>query len=362
MVGSDAIMSCCGMFDVEGSTVSAERKFHQALQGIYIPHTASEHNLLPSNFPSHYFKDPAGVLTTTKEGEIWEIPSGSRGFANEYSQYHFPRAFPTLFPYGMGGIGADVERISEVSYERQVEWMMRQSHARFATHEVFMFVVFNTLQRRKICLGAKLMTSHQNLSHISTILRGLDYAEVSGRLESDINSGKTSVFSDPELKKIMSLTSIANSISRGSREYVNARRNEIRGMFVRYGGPHFFLTINPDDSRHSLIVALKNQEEQDIFKTVIPLTSQAYNRMRCKIVAENPVLQAEFFDRIFQTVMDVLIGFSRESKIGILGKVSAYYAMIEAQGKGTLHAHGLIWLEDGISNEKTVLANEICRF
>jgi hypothetical protein len=34
---------------------------------------------------------------------------------------------------------------------------------------------------------------------------------------------------------------------------------------------------------------------------------------------------------------------------GILGVVKAYYGCIEAQGRGTLHCHTLIWLEGGLN-------------
>ena len=45
--------------------------------------------------------------------------------------------------------------------------------------------------------------------------------------------------------------------------------------------------------------------------------------------------------------MDHILGFGRSDHVGILGQVQTYYAIIEAQGKGTLHAHSLVWLTDG---------------
>ena len=48
-----------------------------------------------------------------------------------------------------------------------------------------MFVVFNIIQRRKICLGAKLLTQKSNLPHVASLLEELDYGEVKKRLEGD---------------------------------------------------------------------------------------------------------------------------------------------------------------------------------
>ena len=64
-------------------------------------------------------------------------------------------------------------------------------------------------------------------------------------------------------------------------------------------------------------------------------------------MADNLVLQAKFFDMIFQAVIDSLFGFGRESRLSIFGKVVAHYHIIKAQGKGTLYVHGLIWTADG---------------
>jgi hypothetical protein len=148
----------------------------------------------------------------------------------------------------------------------------------------------------------------------------------------------------------MQVTSVANGMVKGSREYVKRRRMEIKGMFVRYGGPVFFITVNPDDARHPLIVAMRSDTEGGYFENSVTESFARYNQKRLKMVAEDPVLQAQFFDTIFKAVIDVVFGFDKEpSKVGIFGEVSAYYAVVESQGKGTLHAHGLIWLMEGTS-------------
>lgn len=33
---------------------------------------------------------------------------------------------------------------------------------------------------------------------------------------------------------------------------------------------------------------------------------------------------------------------------GIFGTVKAYYGCVEAQGRGTLHCHMMVWLEGGL--------------
>ncbi|KAF9057091.1 hypothetical protein BJ165DRAFT_1309114, partial [Panaeolus papilionaceus] len=43
---------------------------------------------------------------------------------------------------------------------------------------------------------------------------------------------------------------------------------------------------------------------------------------------------------------------STSSDYGVLGKTSAYYGCIEAQGRGSLHCHMLVWLEDSLNPDE----------
>ncbi|KAJ3720729.1 hypothetical protein DFJ43DRAFT_960931, partial [Lentinula guzmanii] len=49
------------------------------------------------------------------------------------------------------------------------------------------------------------------------------------------------------------------------------------------------------------------------------------------------------------TLIHILLGTMRPSGKGVFGKVSVYYGVVEAQGRGTLHLHLLIWLKHGLS-------------
>jgi len=349
------VLQCCGVFD---SQISSERKFYQALHGLYIPHQSEDHSSLPSSFPTHLYKNTDGPTTGLQEVDLWEVPSSSECFANEYDSNHFPSAFPCLFPYGVGGFQV-VHRPKPISMEIQMRQMLRQGHRIYARHEIFSFVVFNTVQRRKLCLGSRLITSRYLLPQVCELLKNLSYDSIIETLTQSTfsnarrNSGNSHydnvLRQDPTLKKLMQLTSLANQIPRGTREYMHVRRREISATFIQFGGPHFFVTINPDDVRHPLALGLTSQGRPDPGKIVLsgrfPLY---YNRLRHRLVADNPVAQAEFFDTVLLAVLESLFGFGRPDHIGLLGKVAAHYTMVEAQGKGTLHAHALIWLTDGI--------------
>src|SRR6266496_694611 len=135
-------MSCCDILP-------------QALHGIYLPHTAAQHSSLPTHFPSHLFLSNTHIEDCMDD--MVRIPYGDAGFANDYEWDYILKAFSKEFPLGCGGFSCPDQEDREIPWEDHMRWMMEQSHGKFAAHEIFMFIVFNILQWRKICMGAKLM-------------------------------------------------------------------------------------------------------------------------------------------------------------------------------------------------------------
>jgi hypothetical protein len=281
-----------------------------------------------------------------RQDDLIEISYGETGFANEYETDHLMKAFPTLNPYGIGGFG-DSKREVSISWERQMASLLLQSHRLHARHEVFMFIVFNLLQRRKISLEAKLYTRNSSLLEVRGLLQKVDYEEAHRRLAVDIASGNKHFFTDPLLNQLMQATSVANGMVRGSREYVMKRRSEIMGLFISNESPAFFVTVNSDNTKHPLMLSMWCNATGSRIDVPMRDNFVRYHQKRLKIIAEDSVLQAQFFDIIFSAVIDVVFGFNMNPRVGILGEVNAHYTVIEAQGKGTLHAHALIWLTDG---------------
>ena len=253
-------LQCGSIVETEGNSVPSIAKFHQALHSIYIPHKSTETSLLSIEFPSHLYKEPAGFLSSTADSkDLWEINFDMQNYANEYDPSFFPSAFPTLYPYGVGGF-QDLYRIPSVPVDTHIKTLLLQYHELYACHEIFMFVVYNVIQRREICGSSRLVTDRRMLPNVCEILRQLDYETISQALSSVPSSSPHSVSDnpDPRVRKLMELTSVANARIRGTYEYMQQCRNEIRALFVRFGAPHFFITINSDDDHHPLILAISS--------------------------------------------------------------------------------------------------------
>lgn len=94
------------------------------------------------------------------------------------------------------------------------------------------------------------------------------------------------------------------------------------------------MTINPHDLTSSVIPVLVGIDLDEWF-VMSPFE-------RAKIVAERPDAAAIVFDLQIRAFLDIIIKFKHGP--GVFGHCHAYYGTVEAQGRGTLHCHMLLWI------------------
>ena len=66
-----------------------------------------------------------------------------------------------------------------------------------------------------------------------------------------------------------------------------------------------------------------------------------------------------FFRFIIETTLKSLFGIDAtkyrvSSEMGLLGVLSAYFGVVEAQGRGCLHVHMLLWLKNAPNADEMV--------
>lgn len=128
--------------------------------------------------------------------------------------------------------------------------------------------------------------------------------------------------------------------------------NEIRSMITQFGMPTFFLTINPADVFNSLVKFLAGSEIN--IDRLLPEQVPNYWE-QALLIAKNPVIAAKFFNIYMKAFIQTLLAYDSSGKDlegGVLGVVKGYYGCVEAQGRGTLHCHMLIWLEGGLNPDE----------
>lgn len=70
-------------------------------------------------------------------------------------------------------------------------------------------------------------------------------------------------------------------------------------------------------------------------------------------MAKDPIVAARFFDLYMKAFFHAILGWNDNDENhlvpGLLGITKGYYGVVEAQGRGSLHCHMLIWLEGGLN-------------
>lgn len=121
--------------------------------------------------------------------------------------------------------------------------------------------------------------------------------------------------------------------------------NEIHGLMVHLGLPSFFITINLADIYNPLVKFLTGADidpDNMLDKDVPKYWDQEL------LIAENPVLGAQFFNIIMKGFIKSILGFDPDQECmdgRLLGVIKGYYGCVESQGHSTLHCHMLIWVE-----------------
>lgn len=138
-------------------------------------------------------------------------------------------------------------------------------------------------------------------------------------------------------------------------------RSHIWGMCMMKGPPSIWLTINPADTQDPIAQVLTGQDiDLDNFDPLHMQPSPV-------AVAADPFASAAFFHLIVNAVLDTLLGIKgRQHNLriqrekGILGVLDGHIGTVEAQGRGTLHLHMLLWLKGSVtsSHMKDLLTQE----
>ncbi|KAF9884384.1 hypothetical protein FE257_001840 [Aspergillus nanangensis] len=217
--------------------------------------------------------------------------------------HYFTAAFPSLFPTGIGG-HLD-ERTIPVSLGAFAQSALSHHSRRFARHKTFMSLLYDNWQSATKDIASLTVSQLQNAAKMVATGQKIE---------------------DPIIRRLLR----------------NTLRSEIRGLITRYGIPAFWITINPSDLRNPLVLILAGVEySEDNLATA--------NAAICEAAAtSNPAAVAEFFHHVCEAVLEGLFATST-GQIGVLGDLSNHLAVVETNGRGMLHIHGLAWARGNLA-------------
>ncbi|KAJ3566046.1 hypothetical protein NP233_g7249 [Leucocoprinus birnbaumii] len=271
--------------------------------------------------------------------------SGVRTMGTARDANHLLGTFPWLFPYGVGGF--EVDRPVDVTYERHAKWALMYDDGRFRQDYYFSAMVFGVIRKRQVARAASIEMSRTDYSRNLNLIAQLtpeDFAVASAEEE------RSESFLNPAMRALHQSMSTAA----GKVVYTDASIKQVRsvvwGTVTECGPPTIWFTLNPSDLHNPVAQVFVGQDiDLDAFDSTIgpSSTERAIN------VAQDPAGAALFCHHLFRAVLECLFGIVGAKGVspptrrpGVLGTVQAYVGTIEAQGRGTLHMHCLLWLSN----------------
>lgn len=303
--------------------------------------SASPADSAPVVFPSVVITDvdgsaPSNELRAAAFGHVKErggafigIPH-DRAPANEFfNPSLFPKTFPTLFPYGIGGF-EDETRLTSISLKHHVRHLLRLTDRRFQEHPSFLFIVFNMLQRREVLLRSSLKVRKSSFHAIAeefSLISSEVLQRICERLASDASNDDSIPEDEKRALRLMKEVNLVTAAVPGSASSKLNMRNELRAAMIEHGIPSFYITINPADV-HSPVLRFLAGDQVEIDNWLESTESTYWSQSNR--IAQNPFVAASFFDVYMKAFISCLLGHksgsvSAASDGGILGHVKSYF-------------------------------------
>ncbi|KAL4263449.1 ATP-dependent DNA helicase [Pleurotus pulmonarius] len=254
----------------------------------------------------------------------------------------YPQMFPWLFPFGFGGFGNErlATPVSDTAHKRH---LLMYHDKRFQTDPFFPIVAFNHDQIKAATTASFVVASRQSFEKIVSRIKALD-ANVLHRLADRMKEGERVVPENAAEQACFDVMSDVDQIGghvQGSITSKKSMRNEIWSLMSFMGAPSWFITFSPADVMSPLCIYFA-QTDQEYSPTLLS------REIRERAIALNPVAAARFFHFVCQTFISCVLGVGLD-RPGLYGETSAYYGVVEQQGRLTLHLHMLLWIRGNLS-------------
>ncbi|CAF5134922.1 unnamed protein product [Rotaria sp. Silwood1] len=199
------------------------------------------------------------------------IPHSSKPVNEYFNPKLLVGLYPTLFCYGHGA-PEDQSRPVKVHLREHIRYLLSYNDGRFETNHIFIFVVFNLLQRRDACFHAQLIATKPYFRASADEIQSLKSKDIEMAL-------------DNISKKTYSLES-------------NSALNKLLHHIKTIGG-----RIMADI--HSPLALYFAGVKLDLDNIQIEQLMDTYKR--AEIVASHPVATAKFFHLLITNILDTLI-------------------------------------------------------
>lgn len=257
--------------------------------------------------------------------------------------------FPHLDPWGIGSF-YEPRRKRPLSLNEQLKYLLSVDGSPFKDDPDFAFVYYNIRQKRAVFDSVTFRVKASQREWVVSELMSLDPKVLEAMTEKFKRNPHYKPKDPGEVRvvKLLQQVTTASHDLPGSNGYKLSLRNQIRSLITYEGTPTLFITLNPSDRDHPLVRLYAGHDIQ----VEDHMRGEDLPRWKRSILAaRNPAACAKFFDTMITNFIKVILRHKREGR-GLFGKCKGYYGTVEAQGRGTLHCHMLVWLEGHPSPQK----------
>ena len=274
---------------------------------------------------------------------------------NQLLDDNFVRMNLIQFPYGRGGINESrvsvtcpqVAQKNAMKLTPFLEMMRRQSLPQFHS-QLFCLVLYN-LRMRKMMIDNALMV----------VGNGFEAEEIAENLEAnDLERAaqamghRTQGGSSASRLFLSKIKALAGALPH-TNEAAGKACMHMEAMFHNLGPPQVFFTMTPDDN-NSMALQITAYRIIDDEKQVLSLPKNIIDertRQRHELRLQVPGLCAYVFENALDVVLKNVVGWDRDNgcrtvQKGLFGTCNACTVSVEEQGRLSLHAHILVWVEE----------------
>ncbi|TFK53514.1 hypothetical protein OE88DRAFT_1625973, partial [Heliocybe sulcata] len=194
---------------------------------------------------------------------------------------------------------------------------------RFQLDQYFPIIAFNHEQIKSTTTGGFLVADRRSFNTISERLLSVNkfvLAELASRLSKG-DKVQPSTEDEKICFQLLHDLDLVGGYVEGSLTSKKYMRNEIWSLIAYKGAPSWFITFAPADVQHPICLYYANTEK--IFSMDLLPKDQ-----RSRLIANNPVAGARFFDMMVKLFIKHVLGVGA-TQDGIYGNSSAYYGTVE---------------------------------
>jgi hypothetical protein len=266
---------------------------------------------------------------------------------NSYTEPdYFTAAFPTLFPFGIGGHLGDINgnRPETVSLQAFAKYTMLHHSLMyvfstdacifsnllsFSQHHTFMFYIYDLILVRQATFGNYLQVKKGYWAKATVDIARLSGDDLYRAAEEFKNRDK---ISNPSIYSLITNMRIISSFNPESFGEKMRFRNLIFGKIGRLGIPLVWFTLNPIDIGNIFVVKLAGEE--------VSLDGTGVKSALLQMTLKNPSLVAQYFHVIISTFFACFFKtLSKEP--GIFGTVTSHFGVVESTTRMMLHLQDL---------------------